>query len=362
MNVFAHDISLTVVLPAYNEEEIISQTVQSVLNYLRGRLTDFEIIVVNDGSHDRTEDIVKKMMATCPEIGLITHQTNQGYGQALHSGFNAVKKDWILLMDSDGQFNIATLDQFLPYTSDYSFIVGWRDKRKDPPLRIMLTGGYNTLVTWLLGIKFDFGCAFKLFRRDTWLRLQPIRSHDPKIFSVELLAKAVAAKEHIKQLPVQHHQRQGGTPTGGQLKTILPLILNLFRLWIGNAHSALDSPARQVVGMILSVKVCLFIFSIIAFSFLSGTTAATTVPQFMSDAWYRWDALNYLKIAQHGYVTYGDERNLIAFFPLFPALLIIDHWCLLGCSDFALVHRQFTGWAGRCYKSNWCHFITSFSG
>jgi len=109
--------SLSVVLPAYNEESLIALTIQTCFDYLKGRFKKSEVIVVDDGSKDRTAEIVRDLQETYPDLRLERHETNRGYGEALRTGFNAAKMDWILLMDSDGQFDIAEMEKFLPHTN-----------------------------------------------------------------------------------------------------------------------------------------------------------------------------------------------------------------------------------------------------
>src|SRR5574340_720178 len=93
--------SLSVVMPAHNEEEAIATTVQDVIETLSTWKLDFEIIVVDDGSQDGTGVILNTMSATQPCLRVIHHSINQGYGAALVSGFNATSKDLTFFMDSD---------------------------------------------------------------------------------------------------------------------------------------------------------------------------------------------------------------------------------------------------------------------
>ncbi len=124
-NSHASGHSLSVVLPAYNEEQVIASTISDILNVLNTWQVDFEVVVVNDGSTDRTGAIVAALVDTHPQLRLITHPTNQGYGAALVSGFAAATKELTFFMDSDGQFDIRDLHMFFPFIGEYDAVMAY---------------------------------------------------------------------------------------------------------------------------------------------------------------------------------------------------------------------------------------------
>lgn len=223
---------LTVVLPTYNEEIAVGNVLQKIHEYLKGVADNFEVVVVNDGSVDRTREVVLEAKGKgCSEIRLIEHKSNKGYGEALRSGFNAAIGDWILLMDADGQFDIGELESFLPYVKSYDVIIGYRQQRADSWWRVLMTWGYTFLIKLLFNLQVkDVGCAFKLFKRDTWVAAQPIKSVDHKIFSVEWLCKLQERGFKIKQLPVAHYPRMGGMATGARWDVVLAMLGEMVRL------------------------------------------------------------------------------------------------------------------------------------
>ncbi len=126
---FRTNQSLSVVLPAFNEEAAIAQSVHTVVDTLAAWVPDFEVIVVNDGSKDCTGAIAEAIAAADPRVRLINHPVNKGYGAALVSGFEAVTKDLAFFMDSDGQFDIRDLERFFPLIGVTIFF------RENPTLR-----------------------------------------------------------------------------------------------------------------------------------------------------------------------------------------------------------------------------------
>jgi glycosyltransferase involved in cell wall biosynthesis len=176
----AASMSISAVLPAFNEEAIIARTVRHVADVLRGLTSDFEVIVTNDGSRDATGAVLAELKEREPELQLrvVTHDRNRGYGAALASGFDAARKDLIFLTDGDKQFDVAELVGFLhAMDAQIDLVIGWRRKRADPLMRRLNALGWKTLVNLLFGYTArDVDCAFKLFRRRVWESMTVHRS------------------------------------------------------------------------------------------------------------------------------------------------------------------------------------------
>ncbi len=225
--------SISAVLPAYNEEAIVEQTVRHVADALSRLVDDFEVIVTNDGSRDRTGEILASLQERAPELRLrvVTHPRNQGYGAALASGFDAARKDLIFLTDGDKQFDVSELSGFLPEMQDGTdLVVGWRWQRADPPMRLLNAWGWKLLVNGLFGYTArDVDCAFKLFRRRVWESVT-VRARGAT-FSAELLVKARRLGFRVKELPVSHFPRTAGRPTGARPGVIARAFKELFQLW-----------------------------------------------------------------------------------------------------------------------------------
>ncbi|MCK5710106.1 MAG: glycosyltransferase family 2 protein, partial [Deltaproteobacteria bacterium] len=108
------NLSISVVLPAHNEAENIRTTVENCVTFLKNHDSDYEVVVVNDGSIDDTQQIVQELKSTNSKVILVNHPVNKGYGSALRSGFDKASCEYIFFMDSDGQFNINDLDRLIP--------------------------------------------------------------------------------------------------------------------------------------------------------------------------------------------------------------------------------------------------------
>jgi glycosyltransferase involved in cell wall biosynthesis len=156
---------LSVVLPAYNEESVIAETVRRCVEVLSVLAPDFEVIVVDDGSKDRTGEIADQLAAQSPHVRVVHNQPNRGYGGALIAGFNAAHKSLSFFMDSDGQFDIADIDALLRLREQgHRAVLGYRKHRRDPFPRLVNAWGWNMLVSLLFGLHVrDVDCAFKLY-------------------------------------------------------------------------------------------------------------------------------------------------------------------------------------------------------
>ena len=239
-------VSVSVALPAFNEEAIIERTVRHVASVLTPLVEAFEIIVTNDGSVDRTGAVLSALQQD-PSVHLrvVTHERNLGYGAALASGFDAAAMPLIFMTDGDKQFDVREIEGFLAAMGpETDLVIGWRQKRADPPARLLNAWGWKMLVNSLFGyVARDVDCAFKLFRREVWHSM--VVHARGATFSAELLVKARRLGFRVTELPVTHLRRTSGSATGARPAVIVRAFRELFHLW-WNIESQLAAD-RQVV-------------------------------------------------------------------------------------------------------------------
>jgi glycosyltransferase involved in cell wall biosynthesis len=219
--------SLSVVLPAYNEEALIASTISTLMLMLTTWMIDFEVIVVNDGSKDRTGEIVASLSAYDRRIHLINHPVNKGYGAALVTGFESVTKELAFFMDSDGQFDIRDLIRFFPLIEDYGAVLGYRINRQDTLMRKLNAWGWKQLMGFIFGIHVrDIDCAFKLFHSE-FFRTHLLETRGAMI-NAEILYKIVRAGYTYTEVGVQHLPRKAGKATGAKLSVIIRALHEMF--------------------------------------------------------------------------------------------------------------------------------------
>lgn len=222
--------SLSIVIPAYNEEANVVAAVEEVSEVAQTLNMDYEIILVNDGSRDRTGEVARTELAPrVPHFRLVEHFPNRGYGGALKAGFAAATQELIAFTASDKQFKFSEitllLDKLAP---DVTLVSGWRVKRQDNFIRRMNGRGWNTVVMLLFGRTIhDIDCGFKVFRRDVLKHIH-IESNGAMI-DTEMLAEMRARGFKMTDVPVTHLPRTAGSPTGANLKVIVRAFRDLFR-------------------------------------------------------------------------------------------------------------------------------------
>jgi len=219
--------SLSVILPAYNEEALIAYTISTILLALSTWMQDFEVIVVNDGSKDRTGEIVADLATYDQRIRLINHPIHSGYGAALISGFESVTKELAFFMDSDGQFDIGDLAHFLPLIQEYDAVLGYRIDRQDTWMRKLNTWGWKQLVRFIFGIHVrDIDCAFKLFRAE-FFRTHRLETRGAMI-NAEIVYKLVRAGYTYTEVGVHHLPRRAVKATEANLTVIVRALYEMF--------------------------------------------------------------------------------------------------------------------------------------
>jgi len=200
---------ITVVLPAYNEEKNIAEAVNRVEKYLIKRFKTYEIVVVDDGSRDKTAEMVKRMARKKSGIKLVSHPKNLGYGRALRSGFAKARGKLVFYTDSDNQYDINELDYLLPYLQKHDIVAGYRIHHSDPLTRVVISWAYNMLIRLLLGLKVkDVDCSFKLYKRVVFDKIT-LRCNTGLV-DAEVLIKALKKGFTIHQLGVNHYPRMAG--------------------------------------------------------------------------------------------------------------------------------------------------------
>jgi glycosyltransferase involved in cell wall biosynthesis len=222
--------SLSLVLPAYNEESNLEAVVGDALAALPAYADRFEIIVVNDGSRDRTGAIATRLAAADRRVRVISHERNRGYGAALTTGFRASSGDFVMFMDADRQFDIRDIRYLVPFAGEYDIVAGFRMERNDPMHRRIFAEAFNVAVRMLFGVHLrDIDCAFKLFRGDLLRSLS--LSAPGALINTEIQAKARRHGARLQQVGVHHYPRTAGQASGGNPRVIARAMWETLVLW-----------------------------------------------------------------------------------------------------------------------------------
>lgn len=220
--------SLSIVLPAYNEEANVASAVEQVSTVAQQLGMDYEIILVNDGSADRTGEIGRELEQRIPNFRLVEHYPNRGYGGALKAGFAAATKELIAFVPADNQFDFSEITRLLEQINEADIISGYRANRQDTFIRKLNALGWNMVVRLLFGrLCRDIDCGFKLFRREILEHVTIVS--DGAMVDTEFLAGAKARGYRISDVPVTHLPRVVGEATGANANVILKAFRDLAR-------------------------------------------------------------------------------------------------------------------------------------
>jgi glycosyltransferase involved in cell wall biosynthesis len=221
--------SLSVIFPAFNEEANIRAVVEDACRIIPKFAPVFEIIVVNDGSNDRTAEICDDLAMEFSDLRVVHHGRNRGYGAALKTGIEHARYDVIFFTDSDRQFDLREVATLLEQMDGYDIVAGYRARRHDPPHRLLFAWGWNMLVRCVLAIKIrDIDCAFKAFKRQVFDSIQ-IHSTGAMV-NAEIFAQACAFGMAVKEVPVSHFPRRHGEQTGANVAVISKAFRELARM------------------------------------------------------------------------------------------------------------------------------------
>ena len=232
--------ALSIVLPAYHEEGNIERAVRDASAAAAGVVSTYEIVAVDDGSRDRTGEILDRLAAEMgARLVVVRHPSNEGYGAALRDGFRATTGDLVFYTDSDNQFDLRELAGILPLMKEVDAVLGYRVDRQDPWMRRTVSGAFNRLSSAAFGMSVrDLNCSFKLFRGDL-IRALPIESTDFFV-DTELVARLHRAGWRYVQRGVRHYPRTAGRSTV-RASDVPRTLVSLARMWVRLRG---DRPAR----------------------------------------------------------------------------------------------------------------------
>jgi glycosyltransferase involved in cell wall biosynthesis len=238
-----HQTRLSLVLPAFNEQDGLRQAVAEADEALAHLCDDYEVIVVDDGSRDATAAVARAEALDRPRLRVLRHPTNHGYGAALRSGFEAARFERVAFTDADCQFHLDDLALLLDESRRVPVVVGYRVDRQDPWRRRFLSRGYNLLARTLLGTGVrDIDCALKVFRRDALARLLPRSSGF--FVNTEMLARAAALRLPVVEVGVRHRPRLRGRSTVS-LGEVPRTLAHLLPFWWSREASLPPAPPAR---------------------------------------------------------------------------------------------------------------------
>ena len=222
---------LSVFFPAYNDSGTIASMVIGAVKAASAVTPDYEVIVVNDGSADGTAQIADELARTYPQVRVIHHPKNRGYGGALQTGFRSATKEFVFYTDGDAQYDPAELAVlWAQMTSDADLVNGYKISRSDPLHRIVIGRLYHHIVSRLFGLTVrDVDCDFRLMRRSIFERIALEKTSG--VICLEMMKKIHDAGFRIVEVPVHHYHRAFGKSQFFNFPRIAKTGVDVMRLW-----------------------------------------------------------------------------------------------------------------------------------
>ncbi|HYF12713.1 MAG TPA: bifunctional glycosyltransferase family 2/GtrA family protein [Candidatus Paceibacterota bacterium] len=279
-------ISLSLFFPAHNEEDNIADVIHRAARVVGDSpyIREFEIIVVDDGSTDKTFEIASELQSYYRHLRVIRHPRNLGYGAALKTGIREARMQYVFFTDADLQFDILELQNLLVHLEDYDVVIGYRAPRRDPLMRLINARGWNLLNRIFFGLQVrDIDCAFKIFKRSLIQDLK-LESNGAMI-NAEILIKLKREGLAIKEVPVSHLPRRAGLATGAKLNVIFRALREMLALYGGELGSITHKQVVRfaTVGVINTlVDAAFYLFLTRATLFFTGVPVGAKLFSFLA--------------------------------------------------------------------------------
>ena len=225
-------VSLSIFFPAYNDSGTIASLVIAARRTAQKLTSDFEVLIINDGSADATAEIADELARTYPEVRVIHHPQNRGYGGALRSGFREARKDLIFYTDGDAQYDPAELEALWPHMRPgVDLVNGYKISRSDPMHRIIIGRVYHYTVKTLFGLTVrDVDCDFRLIRRAVFDRVSLEKNSG--VICLEMMKKVTDAGFVIAEVPVHHYHRAYGKSQFFNFGRLFRTAIDVGKLWV----------------------------------------------------------------------------------------------------------------------------------
>lgn len=223
--------SVSIFYPCYNDWGTVGSMVLMTIATAERLGLDYDLTLVDDGSGAHTLELLDALEARFPQVRVVRHAKNRGYGGALRSGFAAATKEWIFYTDGDAQYDVRELERLIENAApDVDVVQGYKITRNDPMHRRIIGRVYHWIVKLAFGLTLhDVDCDFRLLRREIFDKITLV--HDSGVICCEMMTKIQRAGFRVRETPVHHFQRAHGKSQFFNFPRIARVALNLSGLW-----------------------------------------------------------------------------------------------------------------------------------
>lgn len=239
---------LSIFFPAYNDSGTIASLVITALRSARELTPDYEVIVVNDGSADKTAEILDELARTYPQVRVVHHERNRGYGGALRTGFATATRELVFYTDGDAQYDPAEMKLlWRRFDESVDLVNGYKISRSDPLHRVIIGRLYHHTVKVLFGLGVrDVDCDFRMMRRSIFDKVRLEKNSG--VICLEMMKKITDAGFRIAEVPVHHYHRAYGRSQFFNFRRLYRTGIDVFKLWFALVvrREHLKTPAAVV--------------------------------------------------------------------------------------------------------------------
>lgn len=224
--------SVSFFCPAYYDEENLPELIPVVDECLSKWAREYEIIIIEDGSPDKTGLVADELARKYPNVRVVHHEKNKGYTATLVEGFQSGKYDYVMYTDGDNQYDVKEFEPYLSLLKEADVIAGYATVKAVSSYRKFQSGVHNVVISLLFGSRFkDINCSMKIIKREALAKIPFTSSAQGAFVDAELMLRARKQGYRIQQFPVTHYARTRGIGSGSKPGLIFHTIKDMIRLW-----------------------------------------------------------------------------------------------------------------------------------
>ena len=225
-------VSVSITIPAFNEEATIVAVFQQAKAVVSRITNNYEIVLVNDGSTDRTGAIMDRLKKRhARHVEVVHHRSNRGFSGAMKSCYNSATKELIFLGPADGQFDYRELPLFVRVIHNRDIVVAYRSHNQERWYRKFNSFIFHGLMRTLLGIRLRELSSCIMYRKHVRDAVAISADDFSCLFLPELIYKSMKKRYNIGQVPIHFYRRAGGSQKGTNPKMILRTVTEIIRFW-----------------------------------------------------------------------------------------------------------------------------------
>jgi glycosyltransferase involved in cell wall biosynthesis len=218
--------NISLFYPVYNDERTVESLTLKAISVLKEIAANYEIIIVNDGSPDRSGEIADRLAAEIPEVRVVHHATNKGYGAAIQTGFAHAQYEWVCFTDGDDEYDIHDLKRLIKLKEFYDLIITFRYVKLYSNMRIFISAVYNKVLRFIFRSPYrDISTGLRLMRKDVYEELSLIS--DSPFIGAEITLRTMLKGYRVGEMGIQTFPREIGSGSSTSMKNILKTIKDM---------------------------------------------------------------------------------------------------------------------------------------